>query len=87
MKKIIFLLFMAILLLTLSGCGTIREMNDTSSESKVERSRFLQIENYGFGSVIVDRETNVEYWVSKGTYNYGTLTLLVDRSGRPKLRE
>lgn len=87
MKKIFSLMLMVILLLTLSGCGTIREMNDTSAESKVEKSRFLQIENYGYGSVIVDSETNIEYWLSKGTHNFGTLTLLVDRSGKPKIRE
>lgn len=87
MKKIVFLILMVIMLLTLCGCGTVSKMNDMSSENKVERTRFMQIEDYGFGSIVVDNETNVEYWMSKGTYNCGTLTMLVDKSGNPKVRK
>ena len=87
MKKIVFIILMVILLLTLCGCGTVSKMNDMSSENKVERTRFMQIEDYGFGSIVVDSETNVEYWMSKGTYNWGTLTMLVDKSGSPKVRK
>lgn len=35
------------------------------------------------GSVLVDTRTGVQYWRSKGAYNGGTLTLLVDREGKP----
>ena len=87
MKKIVFLILMVILLLTLCGCGTVSKMNDMPSEKKVERTRFMTIEDYGFGSIIVDSETNVEYWISKGIYNCGTLTMLVDKSGSPKVRK
>lgn len=99
MKKIFILALMVVLLLTLCGCDTISEVNDTSPESKVEKSGFMEseskvegaifmkLENYGYGSVVVDSETNVEYWLSEGVHNSGTLTMLVDGSGRPKLRK
>jgi hypothetical protein len=54
---------------------------------KVERTRFIKIESYTYGSIVVDSETNVEYWISEGTYNGGTLTVLVDESGHPKVRK
>lgn len=87
MKKIVFIVLMVLLLLTLCGCGTVSKMNYVPSENKVERTRFMQIEDYGFGSIVVDSETNVEYWMSKGIYNCGTLTMLVDKNGSPKVRE
>ena len=87
MKKIVFLILMAILLLTLGGCGKVSKMNDMPSENKGERTRFMIIEEYGLGSIVVDSETNVEYWMSKGIYNSGTLTMLVDKSGSPKVRK
>ena len=61
MKKIIFLVLMIILLLTLCSCGTISKM-----ENQVENTRFIKIESYGLGAIVVDSETNVEYWMSEG---------------------
>jgi len=88
MKKIIFLALMIILLLALCSCGTtMSKIDDKPYENKVERTRFIEIENYDFGNIVVDSETNVEYWLSKGTYNMGTLTMLVDKSGNPKVRK
>jgi hypothetical protein len=87
MKKIVFLALMIILLLTLCGCDTMSKIDDKSDESKSERTRFIKIERYGFGSIVVDSETNVEYWMSEGAYNCGTLTMLVDESGNPKVRK
>lgn len=87
MKKIIFLALMIILLLTLCGCDAMSKIDDKSDENRVERTRFIKIENYGYGSIVVDSETNVEYWMSEGAYNSGTLTMLVDESGNPKVRK
>ena len=63
------------------------EIDAKSNENKVEKTRFIKIENYGSGSIIVDTETNIEYWMSQGSYNYGTLTMLVDENGHPKVRK
>lgn len=87
MKKIIFLALMIILLLTLCGCDTMSKMDDKLDENKVEGTRFKIIESYGCGSIVVDNETNVEYWMSEGGYNRGTLTMLIDESGSPKVRK
>ncbi len=87
MKKFILLVLMIILLLTLCGCKTMSKIEDKSYENKVERTRFIKIESYECGSIIVDNETNVEYWMSEGIYNSGTLTMLVDEKGNPKIRE
>lgn len=87
MKKIVFLVLMIILLLTLCSCNRMSKIDDKSYENKVERTRFIKIESYGFGSIVVDSETNVEYWMSEGPYNRGTLTMLVDESGDPKVRK
>lgn len=81
MKKIVFLVLMIILLLTLCGCSTMSKIDD---ENKVEKTRFIKIESYDTGSIVVDSETNVEYWISEGAYNGGTLTMLVDENGNPK---
>lgn len=87
MKKIVFLVLMIILLLTLCGCDRMSKIDDKSDENKAERTRFIKTESYGYGSVVVDSETNVEYWMSEGAYNSGTLTMLVDESGNPKIRK
>jgi len=88
MKKITFLVLMIILLLMLCGCDTMSKIGDKSYENKAERTRFIKIETYdNCGSILVDSETNIEYWMSEGIYNRGTLTLLVDESGKPKVRK
>lgn len=88
MKKIILITLMIILLLTLCSCN--RMMNETDlkpDENEVERTRFIKIESYGNGSIVMDSETNVEYWMSEGAYNNGTLTMLVETNGNPKVRK
>ena len=62
-------------------------MDDKSYENKVERTRFIIIESYESGCIVIDSETNIEYWMSMGVYNSGTLTLLVDENGNPKVRK
>lgn len=63
------------------------EIDDKPYENEVKRTRFIEIERYEDGIIVVDSETNVEYWLSNGAYNGGTLTLLVDEHGNPKLRK
>ena len=88
MKKIVLIMLMIILLLMLCGCNTMNKKDDKSYENKVERTRFIKIEScYGYGSIVVDSETNVEYWMSEGARNMGTLTMLVDENGNPKVRK
>lgn len=87
MKKIVFLALIIILLLTLCGCNYMNEIDDKSHENKNERTRFIKIEDYEIGWIVMDSETNIEYWMSMGGYNCGTLTMLVDENGNPKVRK
>lgn len=77
MKKMIIILFMAIML---TGCAP------TKIEGKYEEaptSRFIELEVTSAWSVVADKETGVMYAVSEGGYNRGTFTLLVDENGKP----
>lgn len=85
MKKIVFLMLMIIMLLTLCGCNYMSEIDNKSDENKVARTRFIKIESYESGCIVMDSETNIEYWMSMGVYNCGTLTMLVDEHGNPKV--
>ena len=87
MKKIIFLVLIMALLLMLCGCNRMSDIDDKLDENKVERTRFIKIEDYRIGWIVMDSETNIEYWMSRGAYNCGTLTMLVDENGNPKVRK
>lgn len=47
--------------------------------------RFIKIDEYNYGYIVYDKQTKVEYAVSDGSYNRGTITLLVDQEGKPLL--
>ncbi len=49
----------------------------------VDVSRFKLIESTNIWWVYADKETDVMYAVSRGTYNMGNFTLLVDANGKP----
>lgn len=76
MRKTIIALLLSITCLT--GCSV-----KTDSDS----ARFVHIGNGHDFKVFYDRTTGVEYAVSNGAYNYGTVTLLVDADGKPLIYE
>ena len=65
-----------LLAVILSGCGerTIQDEQD---------SYFITISSEYFGDVVYDSRTGVQYWRSDGSYNRGTLTVLLDADGNP----
>ena len=75
MKKGIVLL--TLLALVLSGCGEIKD------EKYSDNGFFVTISDEFYGKVIYDKRTGVEYWYSCGHSNTGTLTMLVDKDGKP----
>lgn len=68
----------------LTGCSS------NPAESKVveeEPSMFIKVESSSYWCVVYHRETKVMYAVSRGYYNMGTFTLLVNPDGTPMLYE
>lgn len=80
MKKAI-----AVILAMLLAVGCAKVEKEQEIEKRVDVSRFVQIEDAVVWKVVADRETGVMYAVSKGMYNQGKFTLLVDADGKPLL--
>ena len=58
----------------------------TSNASEDNGDRFVVIENKNYlYQIVYDRETKVQYAISRGSYNQGTFYLLVDADGKPLL--
>lgn len=85
MKK--FKAYVAIFLIALcifTGCGA------NPAESKVieeKPSMFVVIESNFSWYVVYHRETKVMYAISRGTYNIGDFSVLVNPDGTPMLYE
>ena len=79
------LVFVILIIVFLSSCsgpaGNMQELGDQSKEP----TTFMLVEQYDGFYTVVDSDTGVMYAVSNGGYNHGTLTLLVNADGTPKL--
>lgn len=85
MKKFCLILCLSILI---TGCASNKvESISSFAEEDVSNSRFLIVEDTNEFYIMVDKETGVMYAVSKGMYNSGTFTVLLDESGKPLLYE
>lgn len=78
MKKLI----IAITLLAFIGCS-----QEVTKKQSDDASRFVLVERTYLCNVVYDRSTMVMYAVSRGIYNEGTFSLLVDANGNPLLWE
>ena len=83
MKKIIVVFIVILIVFSLSGCAKMNHVTDHIPDDTL--TSFLIAETYTSGVILVDRDTNVMYWMSKSSYNIGNLTLLVDENGNPKI--
>lgn len=82
MKKII-VLMIVVLAMALTGCIESSEIEGKNAE----KSNFGKVEeNYNW-YIVYHKETKVMYAVSRGTYNCGNFTLLVNADGTPMLWE
>ena len=85
MKKVITILCICLLL---TGCGEATESTEESTkESKQKKSEFITIEDEWNYKVVYHRDSKVMYVVSRGSYNQGTFTLLVNADGTPMVYE
>ena len=81
MKKILFITLTSIIIFCMTACGSL----DVEVKEPIEQSRFVQIDKNGWFIIVYDRTTKVQYAVSDGYYNMGTITCLVDAEGKPLL--
>lgn len=81
MRKITAILLIALML---TGCGSSSMSGVTG---KANSARFVKVIDNTQFDVYVDTETDVMYAVSAGAYNNGTVTLLVDKEGKPLIWE
>lgn len=80
MKRVLIASLFLILLVFASCTATVEK-----AESQQESSMFVQIEKTNFWEVVYHRETKVMYTVSRGMYNSGNFTLLVNPDGTPMI--
>ena len=80
MKKIALAIALVLLALCLAGCAHLEE-----EPKEKGNGMFRLVENYGSFSIVYDTETRVMYAESVGTYNGGTLVMLFNADGTPKL--
>ena len=83
MKKAVLIMLIVLTVILLSSCSKMDRVPEQPKEEK--STSFMIYESYNNGQILIDRDTQVMYWMSVGTYNYGTLTLLVEEDGSPKI--
>ncbi|WP_443716200.1 DUF6440 family protein [Ruminococcus bromii] len=84
MKKRILacVLTMTLILMLLVGCISGKASTKTS-----DMFEYIGYSSETSSEIVYDTETKVMYAISEVAYNRGTMTLLVDENGKPKLWE
>lgn len=84
MKKIKLSFAIVLLATVLFGCGSERTIqNEAKKEQNSYNTYFIRISSEYGGDIIYDSRTGVQYWRSDGSYNHGSLTVLLDADGKP----
>ena len=84
MKKIVAICVICAILVCVCGCAA--EVQSENANQK-ETSMFVKIESTTLFDVVYHKNTKVMYAISRGMYNQGTFTLLVNADGTPMLWE
>ena len=79
-KKIILAALLAVTMVVLCACSM-----EPGKVDAAENGFFMVYQKYMSGNIVVDTQTNVMYWMSTGPHNIGTLTMLVEKDGSPKI--
>lgn len=85
-KKLLVTMLTAAICFGMIGCFPDKSVEGLSSDSKEKSasSMFVAVEyNDLNGVVCYEKDTKVMYWVSRGSYTYGNLTMLVNPDGSP----
>ena len=85
-KKFLFIAFMIVISTLFVGCSSGGKYDrEAILEEELSNGMFIKLSDERYGSVVVDKETKVMYWKSEGSRNCGTLTLLVNPDGTPRI--
>ena len=85
MKKKILIIFMAtIMLFSFVGCGSPTMENFVTANNN---SMFVLVESEPLWDVLYHKDTKVMYIVSRGSYNQGAFTIMLNAEGMPLLYE
>ena len=86
MKKLIALILALVMSLCLmAGCSAVRMESEAKEDTRT--SMFVEVEESFNWWIVYHRDTKVMYAVSRGSYNCGTFTMLVNADGTPMLWE
>lgn len=86
-KKFIIFIALIALMFSLVGCGGTKQLTeeDFAEASKSEYSMFIKIESTNYYDIVYHKTTMVMYAISRGGYNQGTFTVLLNADGTPML--
>ena len=87
MKRWIVAALVLALVLMLAGCAKGKIDEEQIADAKTDNHMFMIVSNERYGDVLVDKTTGVMYWMSRDFYNDGTLTLLINADGTPRIWE
>lgn len=88
-KNFIIFVMLTALMFSLVGCGGTKQLTeeDFTEASKSEYSMFIKLESTGIYDVVYHKTTRVMYAISRGGYNQGTFTVLLNADGSPMIHE
>ncbi len=75
------------LALWLAGCASGKVAAGQIAGMETDNRMFMVVSNEMSGKVLVDKATGVMYWMSYSSNNYGSMTLLVNPDGTPRIWE
>jgi len=86
MKRIV-IIAMLLAVLTLAGCAGGKVDARRIAGMETDNRMFMVVSNEISGKVLVDKATGVMYWISYSSNNYGSMTMLVNADGTPRIWE
>ena len=83
MKRIFLICIVCMILLC--GCSVVE--TEKANENQERTSMFVEVEQTLCWEIVYHKDTKVMYAISRGSYNQGTFTLLVNADGTPMIYE
>ena len=78
---------MLLAVVMLAGCARGKVDAGQIADAEIDNRMFMVVSNEWSGKVLVDKATGVMYWMSYSSNNYGSMTMLVNADGTPRIWE